>query len=299
MKSDGVQLAGEVVYFSPRVELSALENLAGFIALARDQLTIFGRDLEWDAGSWDVTATTHASGLGRTRMSFSGLGQAARPMAVGIGDFARAYLRYQQGLNPIRGQQQRLAAFRALDAVGDFSSLQDVTRITPLHLDAAVEQIASHYSETGAYRIASQLEAIGRFLSDNSLVAMPFQWTHSLCRPSDTVRIGREYEDRRARKLPSQRALEAVAFAFRAADNPSDRIAAAAERDLQLEVRDVDAFHDRFIDVDGTALFHVGTSLKDAGRRAFMISRLEAPANVSSARSAIEAAWARARPIVV
>jgi hypothetical protein len=149
-------------------------------------------------------------------------------MAVGIGDFARAYLRYQQGLNPIRGQQQRLAAFRALDAVGDFSSLQDVTRITPLHLDAAVEQIASHYSETGAYRIASQLEAIGRFLSDNSLVAMPFQWTHSLCRPSDTVRIGREYEDRRARKLPSQRALEAVAFAFRAADNPSDRIAAAA-----------------------------------------------------------------------
>ncbi|MDP3495732.1 MAG: integrase [Hyphomonadaceae bacterium] len=228
MNDDGVQVGGDVIYFSPRVELSALENLWGFIALARDRLTIFGRDLDWDAEIWDVTAAAHASGQGRIRISFTGLGQAARPMAAGISDFARAYLRYQQGLKPTRGTQQRLAAFRALDAAGDFSTLQDVTRITPAHLDAAVQQIGSHYSEAGAYRIAGQLEAIGRFLSDNSLVAMPLQWTHSLSRPGDTVRIGREHEERRARKIPSQRALEAVAFAFRAADNPSDRIAAAA-----------------------------------------------------------------------
>lgn len=218
----------ELVYFSPRVELSALENLSAFIALARDRLTIFGRDLDWEAESWDVTAAVHASGLGRMSISFTGLGQPVRPMAAGLGDFARAYIRYQQGLNPARGQQQRLAAFRALDAAEAFSNLQDVTRITPVHLDAAVERIVSHYSAVGAYRIAGQLEAIGRFLSDNSLVALPFQWTHSLSRPEDVVRIGREHEERRAQKLPSQRALEAVAFAFRAAENPSDRIAAAA-----------------------------------------------------------------------
>jgi hypothetical protein len=115
-----------------------------------------------------------------------------------------------------------------LDAAREFSDLQEVTRITPLHLDAAVGQIVAHYSDAGAYRIAGQLEAIGRFLSDNSLVAAPFQWAHSLSRPGDTVRIGREHEERRAQKLPSQRALEAVTFAFRAADNASDRIASAA-----------------------------------------------------------------------
>lgn len=224
--------AGEVLYFSPRIELSALENLSGFISLARDELTIFGRDLDWDAEAWDVTGATHASGLGRVRISFTGLGQSegghARPLAAGLREFAKAYIRYQQGLNPVRGLQQRLAPFRALDAVRDFADLQDVTRITSCDLDAAIAQITSHYGDVGAYRIAGQLEAIGRFLSDNSLVAMPFQWTHALSRPGDTVRIGQEHEKRRAQKLPTQRALEAVAFAFRAADNPSDRIAAAA-----------------------------------------------------------------------
>lgn len=224
--------AGEVVYFSPRVELSALENLAGFIALARDQLTIFGRDLEWDAERWDVTASRHASGLGRDRITFTGLpitaGGAAQRMGAGLGELARAFIRYQQALNPTRSQQQKLAAFRALNGTGGFADLQDVTRITPLNLDAAVEQIASHYSGAAAYRIAGQLEAIGQFLSSNSLVAMPFQWSHPLSRPGDTVRIGKEHEERRAQKLPSQRELEAVAFAFRAADNPSDKIAMAA-----------------------------------------------------------------------
>jgi hypothetical protein len=223
---------GEVLYFSPRIELSALENLSGFIALARDRLTIFGRDLDWDKEAWDVTSATHASGLGRIRIRFTGFDQpeggCARPLAAGLREVAKAYIRYQQGLNPVRGLQQRLAPFRALDAVRDFDGLQDVTRITPWDLDAAAAQIASHYGDVGAYRIAGQLEAIGRFLSDNSLVSMPFQWAHALSRPGDTVRIGPEHEKRRAQKLPTQRALEAVAFAFRAADNPSDRIAAAA-----------------------------------------------------------------------
>ncbi|MDR6625707.1 integrase [Caulobacter segnis] len=223
---------GEVLYFSPRIELSAFENLSGFVSLARDQLTIFGRDLDWDAEAWDVTGVAHASGRGRVRISFTGFDQpesgCARPLAAGLRELAKAYIRYQQGLNPVRGLQQRLAPFRALDAVRDFEDLQDVTRITSLDLDAAVAQILSHYSDGGAYRIAGQLEAIARFLSDNSLVAMPFQWAHPLSRPGDTVRIGQEHEKRRAQKLPSQRALEAVAAAFRGADNPSDRIAAAA-----------------------------------------------------------------------
>jgi hypothetical protein len=36
-----------------------------------------------------------------------------------------------------------------------------------------------------------------------------------------------------------------------------------------------DEFHDRFIIVDGKAVYHVGASLKDAGRRCFAISVLE------------------------
>jgi len=221
----------EIILFSPRIELSALENLVSFIALARDALTIFGRDLDWDADAWDVTETTHGSGQGTIRIGFTGWtgnGEPAALLGPSLREFAKAYIRYQQGLNPRRGLQHVLGAFRALDAVSGFNDLQDLTRITPLQLDLAAGQIAAHYGAAGAYRIAGRLEEIGRFLSEQALVAVPFQWSHSISRPRELNRLGEEFEKRRAEKLPEQRELEAVAYAFRAADNPSDRIAASA-----------------------------------------------------------------------
>src|SRR5690606_11744988 len=60
---------------------------------------------------------------------------------------------------------------------------------------------------------------------------------------------------------------------------------------IDIEVRASNAFHDRFIVVDGTEVFHVGASLKDAGRRAFMISRIENSEIATVTRVSIDAAW--------
>jgi hypothetical protein len=60
---------------------------------------------------------------------------------------------------------------------------------------------------------------------------------------------------------------------------------------IKLEVRTTPDFHDRFIEVDGIAVYHVGASIKDAGGRAFMISRLEDPPNLESAQRSISQAW--------
>lgn len=43
----------------------------------------------------------------------------------------------------------------------------------------------------------------------------------------------------------------------------------------KLEVKYTGAFHDRFLIVDGDLAYHIGASLKDAGKKCFGINRLE------------------------
>src|SRR5262249_50728478 len=51
-----------------------------------------------------------------------------------------------------------------------------------------------------------------------------------------------------------------------------------------LAIRMSDAFHDRFVIVDDSQFYHFGTSLKDAGRKGFMFSRIEESTVVSALR---------------
>jgi len=65
-----------------------------------------------------------------------------------------------------------------------------------------------------------------------------------------------------------------------------------------LEVRTSEAFHDRFLFLDGSEFFHFGTSFKDAGGRAFMFSRIEEPAVLASLREQWSREWERAAVVV-
>ena len=64
---------------------------------------------------------------------------------------------------------------------------------------------------------------------------------------------------------------------------------ALSERDVRafeqqygaLSVVRTDSFHDRFLVLDGTEAYHVGASIKDAGKRAFAVSRIEDPETVA------------------
>ena len=51
---------------------------------------------------------------------------------------------------------------------------------------------------------------------------------------------------------------------------------------VTLEVRTEESFHDRFIVIDGVDVYHIGASIKDAGGKAFMISRVQDAINVNA-----------------
>jgi hypothetical protein len=66
----------------------------------------------------------------------------------------------------------------------------------------------------------------------------------------------------------------------------------------QLEVRTTQDFHDRFIVVDEANYYHVGASIKDAGKRAFLISKLEDQPIIDLLKSHIERSWKSATKVI-
>jgi hypothetical protein len=64
-----------------------------------------------------------------------------------------------------------------------------------------------------------------------------------------------------------------------------------------LEIRMQADFHDRFVILDDKRCFHIGASIKDAGNKAFMISEVEDPKNISDLVSNSMTSWTKAVPV--
>ena len=67
---------------------------------------------------------------------------------------------------------------------------------------------------------------------------------------------------------------------------------------IDLKVRLGAQFHDRFVVIDGSRCYHIGASIKDAGKRGFMISEIEDHPNRESLIAAQDQAWAEAVPSI-
>ncbi|MCH7998979.1 MAG: hypothetical protein IIA91_05825, partial [Chloroflexi bacterium] len=64
----------------------------------------------------------------------------------------------------------------------------------------------------------------------------------------------------------------------------------------KIEVRTSATFHDRFIWIDGEC-YHLGASIKDAGTKSFMMSRLEDQTNVEAVWNNLRNDWQKGTPI--
>lgn len=63
---------------------------------------------------------------------------------------------------------------------------------------------------------------------------------------------------------------------------------------VTIEIRQSRDFHDRFVVIDGNTCVHIGASIKDAGRTACMISRIEDDVTRSALLNALATAWTEA-----
>lgn len=221
----------EVVLFRTQADLGAAANLRAFLTLCREQLTAFGADLPFDEHVWDVTdaiALKAKSGAIRAVFSTWATSDAASPtmMSEPFSSFAKAYFRYQHGTRPTKSFGTRLAALRALEhALTENGEEGDPCRIYDGTLDRAAQLAKDRFSPAVAYRVGGQLELVAKFLADHALNSIPMRWRNPLKRPNeDRQRVGEEFDHRRKLRLPSPRALEALASAFRMAEEPTDVI---------------------------------------------------------------------------
>ena len=65
-----------------------------------------------------------------------------------------------------------------------------------------------------------------------------------------------------------------------------------------LSIRTANDFHDRFLIIDESDLYHFGASLKDLGHRGSMFSRIEEPPVINILRKQFADAWENATIVV-
>lgn len=227
-------MANSIIHFTPKAQLDAEANLVGFVDVCRHQLTVFGSDLAFNDMVWDVTETCARKGLGtkRERITFCTHDSAGSntpiPLPNSFSDFAKAYIRYMQGLRPVVGLGPRIAALRALSAaLAENEESVSPTKVDSGILNRAAQLIRERFSEGAAYRNGNQLELIAEFMSEHKLTQIPIRWRNPIQRPQEGTRIGAEFDQRRAEKMPTQAALDALPKVFRCASDPSDILISA------------------------------------------------------------------------
>jgi len=219
----------EIYLFQGRPELSAAENLAGFIHSCRQYLTVFGENLDFDCPTWDITQYVERKGLEnkRQQINYSTLQTAKNKspewMHVAFRPFAQAYMRYSYGFRPTLSYGHLLGTLRAAEAA--LNEHNDIP--TPIKIDASVlnraAQIAvEHYSARVAYRVGNYLEELATFMSENAMLDTPTVWRNPIRKPEDSIRIGPEFDKLRFEKMPSRAALEAIAKIYQLAVEPVD-----------------------------------------------------------------------------
>jgi hypothetical protein len=66
-----------------------------------------------------------------------------------------------------------------------------------------------------------------------------------------------------------------------------------------VEIRTTRDYHDRFVVVDRTTVWHLGASIKDAGKKAFAMTEIQAPAIRKATIADVDRTWNGATPVPI
>lgn len=92
-------MTGNVVYFVPPSVRRVSDNRDAFIRFCRDELIVFGQNLDWSSWKWPGAQFTKL-GVPSNGVSMDGL------LDGEMMNFAKAYFRYQQGMKPTKNKNE-------------------------------------------------------------------------------------------------------------------------------------------------------------------------------------------------
>lgn len=226
------------IVFEPEETLNSSENLNKFIAMCRNELTVFGADLSFNNNVWNLSSYIEQKSTKKrivaifSTYDFAYGKQAGKateeninPMSEPFLSFAKAYFLYRFGLKSFKQPGHILEPLRILEqALININGKSDPNTIDNYILDEAVIITKANYSQTRGYRIGGVLQNIGDFLADKRLTKIAPDWKNPIKRPSDATRVGKEADDRRNQKMPSEAGLEALPEIFYKAITPYEQL---------------------------------------------------------------------------
>ena len=205
----------EIFQFVPLRELEAEENLKNFIHRCKYNLNVFGAELDWNNWKWPCQA--HFTKIG---VNTNGAKE-ANCLHPDFMDFAKAYLRYQQGHKPTDTKNE-LKALRSVEkALIQVTGRALISDLSVTVLDEAANIAKRFYSKGAAYHAGREIERLARFASQNKLIPNNLEgWRNPIPRKKDEIQTGQKAKERREKKLPSEDVLNAIAEIF--AGNPKN-----------------------------------------------------------------------------
>lgn len=213
----------QIIRFTPKHDASAHQNLKNFIALARDELTLWSnlKCFSWDAAVWPTTnqairfiifehRNLHACKPPKTHQL----------MHPAFANAAKAYMRYTHTLRQKKTISVEMTALRAIDfALRQDMAVPDISKFEQRHWDKAINAVQDLSSRQ---RICSYMKEILCVLAELFiLTADPRFWKHPYVRKHsfDSTRGSRAPDEVKANKIPDQDALLAIAEVFSRGDS--------------------------------------------------------------------------------
>lgn len=211
-----------VFVFTPRGELDKRGNVELFIHRCRTELNTFGIDLPFDEPIWDISNTIKQKGKTKViRVIFSSYLAARQSLdtptlSPQFLPFAQAYFRYSYSRRPSTAWASRISALRAIDEVmGKRGLWGQVHLITHDVLDDARRLFIKDYSNDVAAGYCSELEYLNNFLIEHDFTQVKTRWHKGITRSRDNMaRVGAVADQAREEKMPSARAIQAMAHVF-------------------------------------------------------------------------------------
>lgn len=223
----------EVLLFNPVANRTCKDTLAQFNRFCREELTVYGSDLPFDALSWDISKYVNLRGHKKAFRLFFTIGDPRRdltPLRAPFGEFARSYVRYAQGLKPVEDTSRRLSAMRVMhDALAGFLKFPCVTRLSSVILNRAASLARERYGPKFAYQVGVALEHAAALIEDLRLSQHSIAaWRNPIPKEKDLrSRIGHEFDQRRAECLISDEEIMALSRAYLMASEPVDSVFSA------------------------------------------------------------------------
>lgn len=219
---DPAEERGNIFIFEARYGARPEENLAEFIRMARDDLTVFGADLDWNCWWWKGVGMFLRLGCPRKVKSPEGW-----HLDPAFTDFAKAYMRHQHVQNPT-GKKPRMGALRAIEHVlRSESGGADPVGICLDTFDKAAQAAGEHFRTESAYGVGQHLAALARFVASRGLTHNDVgSWENFLPRPNHLhKKLGAEADAHRRAKLPDIEALNTIGSVFAAGFDLADNVA--------------------------------------------------------------------------